>query len=163
MVELKDMDIILFEPKNRFGKLIAWLTNSPFSHSEVVFDAENRLLVGARKDVTFHQLKGNRKYSVFRLKQPLSTEQIKKGKAYLSKMAGVEYDLPNLLDIFINLFRTALGRSYRKYWGKSELPVCSELVANCFLEMGISLVDNKPSWAVTPADIAKSPLLEEVK
>lgn len=163
MADLRDMDIILFKPKNRFGRLIAWLTNSPFSHSEVVFDAENKLLVGATLDVRFHQLKGKREYAVFRLKKPLTDEQIRKGKAYLSKMAGVDYDIPNLLDIFINMFRTALGRSYRRYWGNDSLPVCSELVANCFLEMGIELVKNKPAWAVTPADLAKSPLLEEVK
>lgn len=152
---LKEMDVILFYPRNWFGKLIAWVTNSKYSHVAIVYDPENKLIVEAEMTVQFSQLNNKRKYDVYRYTEPISSKQIKKAKAYLSQMAGVDYDMPNLIDILINLFRRAFNRPYKRYWGSDDLPVCSELVANAFKKAGIDLFPDKPSWAVTPQDFAE--------
>ena len=162
-MEYKDMDICLFRPWNWFGILVAWVTNSKYSHAGIIYDGKNKLLTEARMDVVFVQLKKKRKHDVFRYKKGLTKKQIEKGKAYLSEMAGKDYDLPNLIDILINMFRSAFGRPYKRYFGSNDLPICSELVTNTFKAMGIDLFPDKPSWAVTPEDLSKHPDLEKIK
>ena len=160
---MKDLDIVAFQPRNWFGRLIAWLTNSPYSHIGIVLNGEQEMMVEARLTVRVTNLRPDkRSHVLYTLKTPLTAAQITAAKTYLSSMLGAGYDFPNLLDIFINMFRRALNRTYRSYWQRDGRPVCSELVARAYGAAGVILCHGKPLWAITPGDIISSGYFREV-
>ena len=160
---MQTMDIIAFRPRNWFGRMIAWLTNSKYSHVALVYDGSTRMIIEATYIVKTTDLaEEHRKYDVFRIKTDLSIAQVTIGKRYLTGMLDKGYDIANLVDWFINVFRRALNRPYRPYWQKDDRPICSELVANTYAEMRLFPVPGIPNWAVSPQDLVSSPLFEEV-
>lgn len=162
-MQFQTMDVIAFRPRNWVGRVIAWFTNSPFSHVGVVTDPDTQVIVEATLTVKSSSLlKGNRAFSVFRPKKGLDPAQVLEGKWYLASMLGAGYDFPNVVDWFINVFRRALNRSYRSYWGRDDRPICSELVARAYLAMGEDPTPGIPPEFVTPQDLVRSSYFIEV-
>lgn len=164
-MKYQTMDVILFKPRkwNLFGRLIAWITNSPFSHVGIILDGDLEQMVEATVRVrSVFMGKDKRDFTVFRYQKELLPGQVLAGRKYLVSMLRSRYDFGNLVDIFINLFRRAFNRPYRVYFQKDGRPVCSELVARAFGAMGETPFYGKALWAVTPADIPGCGLFKKV-
>ena len=164
-MKYQTMDVILFRPAkwNLFGRLIAWITGSPFSHTAVVLDGETGLLIEATATVKTSSLRKDKRHGeVWRYRRGLTAPQVLAAERYLVGLLGTVYDFGNLVDIFINLFRRAFGRPYRAYFQSDGRPVCSELVSRAYGAAGVTLCPGKPLWVVTPADLASCGFLERV-
>lgn len=166
-MECQAMDVILYKPSkwNLSGRFISWLTNSPYSHAGIVLDSGVLdYVVEALSTVKMSTLKKtSARAEIWRYKSPITTPQRLAGQTYLASALGTFYDFGNLLDILINLFRTATGRSYRSYYQSDGRPICSELVARAFCAAGVTLCPGKPLWAVTPADLAACGFLAKIE
>lgn len=95
--------------------------------------------------------------AAYRLKKPLSQEQLEKIENFARNKVGSIYSIPEATQSVPFLRRKKLKRVHRN---QSDRQFCSRLVAQSFSDAQIYLVDNVDYC--TPVDIAQSNLLEEI-
>lgn len=153
--ELKAGDIILESGKEAHSKVIQLKTKSNFSHAMIcvekmsIIHAEiegifsknpQRLLVEEKTDL-----------KVFRIRETLSDDEVKKLEVFLRTKIGSLYSIKEAL-------RVELGSKQNN--ANNELQFCSRLVSQAYECIGLKLVDNIDFCS--PGDIERSPLLKEV-
>lgn len=166
---MKAGDILLFKAEKDFvSNLIAWGTNSKYSHVAMCISPELDLAIEAitRGGVRARSISQiPRDYDIYRVK-PEYTYELSKAIAFLVKQLNNRYDYwgvayLGLLKIVAKLFKRIKQRA--NLWQKSRDYFCSELCYEAYNHAGLDIVPDIPSAEITsPGDIAKSNLVELV-
>lgn len=163
-------DILLFKAeKSLISKLIAWGTNSKYSHVAVCISPELDLAIeaitrGGVRARAISKIKQN--YDVYRIK-PGNSYDLHKALAFLVKQLNNRYDYfgvayLGLLKVLAKIIKRV--KKNANAWQKKKDYFCSELCYEAFYFGGLDIVPDVPYADVTsPGDIAKSGIIEIVK
>lgn len=149
--------IQLHRGRSAIARLIQWQTRSRLSHASVWFP-EARCVIESKE---FRGVQWRRADDYAAERQD--------GRARCFEVPGLT--TPQALDI-LRFMQDEVGQGYDysaivKFVSRRSAPhdtrwFCSELVFAAFASVGVTLLKNVEAWAVSPGDLAKSPLLEEV-
>lgn len=152
---LQKGDVLLYrgEYKNFTSALIMEFTRSPYSHVET-YVGDGWAVSAEAYGVTFQDHCNYLFIDIMRVKGGLSREQrgIVLEKAYQSLAKPYEY--LGLVGFPFGSENAAARRSANKAY------ICSEVVAWCYKEAGIDLVEGQPEAIESPADLSHSAQLE---
>ena len=164
-------DILLFKAeKGFFSRLIAWGTDSKYSHVAVCISPETHLAIEAitRGGVRASDIrKIPRSYDIYRVK---STYQLDLNSiiSYLVSKLNSRYDYPGVIFLgLLKLISKILGKTLKNIankWQKDRDYFCSELCYEAFYHGGnLDIVPDIPEADTTsPGDIARSRVVERV-
>lgn len=166
---MKAGDILLFEGEDGISKLIAWGTNSKYSHVAVCVSPEMNLAIEAitRGGVRARDIQQiTEHYDIYRVREKYRYD-LNGIVSYLVSKLNLKYDYFGV--IFLGLLKL-LAKIYlplkitANRWQKTRDYFCSELCYEAFYYGGsLDIVPNVPDAEVTsPADIAKSPVIEYI-
>ena len=151
---LEKGDVLLYrgEYASFTSALIMEFTRSPYSHVEV-YMGDGWTVSAEAYGLTFQDHCNNAFIDIMRLKSGLTRQQrgIVMESAYRSLAKPYEY--LGLIGFPFGGEKAAVRRS------SNEAYICSEVVAWCYKEAGIDLVEDRPEAIEAPADIAHSDLL----
>ena len=163
MNNLRAGDIFMFKAEYGFSKIIAWLTDSKYSHTGVVVSSEMSLLIeasagGGVRATDIRKL--NRDYDVFRIIETFSYD-LNKVISFLVANLGANYDFMGVLYLgFLKLLRQK--NKANELQRKNDW-FCSELLVAAFQAGGIDIVPQVSEADVTsPGDISTSQIVEMV-
>lgn len=148
----------LHSGRSLISRLIKWQTRSPVSHASVLFTSDDTVLesiegVGVRAVSAKHYAKDLAEGRITQYRVPkLSRVQVKTIRDFMTAELGAGYDYGSVLK-----FITRRKAAHNARW------FCSELVFAAFAAAGVPLLQNVEAWAVSPGDLAMSPVLERVK
>ena len=166
---MKAGDIILFKAeKDLISKLIAWGTNSRYSHVAICVSPELDIAIeaitrGGVRARSISRIAGN--YDVYRVKEQFSYDQ-NKMVAYLIMQLNNKYDYLGvcylgLLKLISKIFKQV--NNIANKWQKDRDYFCSELCYEAFIFAGLDIVPEVGAAEITsPGDISKSDILESV-
>jgi len=178
LAAFKDGDILLCKGNDAIAKLIRWGTNSVYSHVAVVASARLGLVIeaipaGGVRAISAENFKGS--YEIYRVKgmYPFDTNGV---TSYLIKMLARGYDFKSVMRLGWKLFLRRLrlaklaGLKFARLKAMSDALqedqdyFCSELCFKAFFfGGGIDVVPEVGDAETTsPADIARSPMVEKV-
>jgi uncharacterized protein YycO len=142
------MKVLLFKGRGIISWSIRWFTRSQYSHAAIQVQSGQIFEAWQGAGVRVTTLRSWKDVDVFEV--DVTLEQRQKIHEFLEGELGCGYDYWGIWG-----FVSRQPRRSNKKW------FCSELVAAAFEEAGISLLgNNTPSWAVSPAMLATSPLLK---
>lgn len=160
MKQLKVGDIILYKSGKSFiAKIIKIVTTSPYHHA-AIYVGNGKVAESLAKGFVIKQrnkdwLKNENLNHVFRPRnKKLYPRSVKRN---VLKYLGRGYGFLDLVEILVYKLS-----GYRVFKSRSKRLICSEAVAQIYLDLGIDLVPGKNLDLVTPADISQSQELERV-
>ena len=166
---MKAGDIILFKAeKDLISMLIAWGTNSKYSHVAVCVSPDLDLAIEAitRGGVRARSInKISTAYDVYRVKQKYTYDQ-NKMIAYLIMQLNNKYDYLGvcylgILKLISKIFRQVKNAANK--WQKDRDYFCSELCYEAFEFAGLDIVPEVSDSDITsPGDISNSYIIESV-
>ena len=167
---MKPGDILLFKAeKNILSKLIAWGTNSIYSHVAVCISPELDIAIESmtRGGVRARAIsKIPPVYDVYRIKEELSYD-LGKTIAFLVKQLNNPYDFKGVFYLGYLKLRAKIQKHFKiiaNTWQKDNDYFCSELCYEAFAFGGLDIVPEvSGSDTTSPADIAKSGLIKLVE
>jgi len=160
-------DILLFKGEDGISRLIAWGTNSKYSHVAICVSLEMNLAIEAiagggvrARDIR----KIKEKYDVYRIKEGYNYD-LNGTMSYLVSKLNSRYDYLGVL--FLGLLKV-MAKLYLPFkitankWQKDRDYFCSELCFEAFYKGGgLDIVPDIPEGDVTsPGDISKSRIIE---
>jgi uncharacterized protein YycO len=167
---MKSGDILLFKGEDGISRLIAWGTNSRYSHVAVCVSAEMNLAIeaiagGGVRAIDTRQIK--ERYDVYRIKES-NNYDLNGAISYLVNKLNSHYDYLGVL--FLGMLKV-LAKLYpplkikANKWQKDRDYFCSELCYEAFFKGGgLDIVPDIPEADVTsPGDISKSRIIGFVK
>lgn len=147
--------ILLYRGRGPVSRVIRWQTRSPYSHASI-------LLPDGVTVIESIQFKGVHLRSLFDPKFTDPFDAFSLAHATIGQWAQIEtfaraelgagYDYRN---IFRFVTRTTSGHDTRWF--------CSELVFAAVASAGIKLLERIEPWAVSPGDLALSPILQPME
>lgn len=162
-------DILLFKGERGISRLIAWATNSKYSHVAVCVSPQMNLAIEAQtrggvmaRDI--RQIKES--YDVYRVKEGHDYD-LNGAMSYLVSKLNSRYDylgvlFLGLLKLFAKIYKPIKVKANK--WQKDRDYFCSELYYEAFYTGGLDIVPDVPEADITsPGDISKSRLIELVK
>jgi hypothetical protein len=166
---MKAGDILLFKAgKDLVSKMIAWGTNSAYSHVAVCVSPEMNLTIEAltRGGVKARDIRRiEQEYDVYRVKEQHPYD-INKALSYLVGTLNNRYDYFGVIFLGILKLLSKIGiplKETANKWQKERDYFCSELCYEAFNFAGLDIVPEVAEADITsPGDIAKSTVLEEV-
>jgi len=166
---VKPGDILLFKAeKDLLSKLIAWGTNSPYSHCAVCVSPEMNLAIEAntRGGVRGRDIRRiEAAYDVYRIKREYPYD-INETLSYLVGKLNNRYDFFGVIFLGILKLLAKIGIPLKKAANKWQIDrdyFCSELCYEAFSHGGIDIVSHLPSADITsPGDISKSSIVERI-
>jgi hypothetical protein len=166
---MKAGDILLFKGERGFSKVIAWGTDSEYSHVAVCVAPEMNLGIEAMawKGVRgIDTTKINQEYDTYRIKQGNEYDTAKTLSHLVSKLNS-RYDYPGVIFLGIIKLLSKIGKPLKKAanrWQKERDYFCSELCYEAFFKGGgLDIVPQIGDVEITsPGDIAKSPVIERL-
>jgi hypothetical protein len=166
---MRSGDILLFKAeKNFISKLIAWGTDSEYSHVAVCISPALDLAIEAitRGGVRARSIrKIPVPYDIYRVKEDYSYDRDKM-TAYLINQLNNRYDYLGVLYLAILKLISKIIKPVKQTankWQKDRDYFCSELCYEAFDFAGLDIVPEVPESDVTsPGDIAKSDIVESV-
>ncbi len=167
---MKAGDILLFKAeKDWLSKLIAWGTNSVYSHCAVCVSPEMNLTIEAltRGGVKARDIRQiEEKYDVYRVKDEHPYD-INKALSYLVGTLNNRYDYFGVIFLGILKLLAKIGiplKEAANKWQKEKDYFCSELCYEAFNFAGLDIVPEVPEADITsPGDIARSAVVEQVE
>ena len=168
---MKSGDIILFRAEKKpLSRLIAWGTESTYSHVAVCVSAELDIAIEAmtkggvraraiseiEEPVDFYRIRGENKVN------------LRKTIAFLVKQLNNRYDYLGVIYLgFMKLAAKVLGsvvwKNKANKWQKEKDYFCSELCYEAFSFGGLDIVPEVGQADITsPGDIARSSVIEKV-
>lgn len=151
-------DIILKKGKG-VSRVVGWYTDSPYTHVGIVYNYPIIIhsYIGGVQPV---HLKALRPYDIYRLKTRLSFLKKDQAKSLLRLLMEkeIKYDYKQL----VAYAYYALAGGNNKFNSPNRF-ICSELIDRIYKQLGYNLAKNCKLGDITPAEIANSPLLREVK
>lgn len=176
-MQMQAGDILLFKAEDDFlSKIIAWGTNSPYSHVAVCVSPEMNLAIEAltRGGVRARDIRQiGQKYNIYRVKED-QEYNLNGTISFLVSKLNLRYDykgvvflgLIKLLEKIMRFLKT--GRPLKRFankWQKDRDYFCSELCYQAF-EFGGNLdivPDVNQADVTSPGDIAKSIMVKLIK
>jgi len=165
---MKAGDILLFKGEDGISKLIAWGTNSAYSHVAVCVSPEMNLAIEAitRGGVRARDVRRiKQEYDVYRVREGQSYD-INKTIAYLVGKLNNRYDYLGVIFLGILKLLSKIGiplKETANTWQIDRDYFCSELCYEAFNFGGINIVPEVPEADITsPGDIAKSTVVNKV-
>ena len=165
---MKPGDILLFKGEDGISKLIAWGTNSKYSHVAVCVSIEMNLAIEAitRGGIRARDTREiKEEYDVYRIKEGHSYDFNKSISYLVSKLNG-KYDYFGVIFLGLLKLLSKVGiplKDAANNWQKDRDYFCSELCYEAFISAGLDIVPDIDEAAITsPGDIAKSAVLEPV-
>ena len=166
---MKAGDILLFKAEEGLlSKLIAWGTNSKYSHVAVCVAPELDIAIEAitkggvrARDIS--QIPHH--YDVYRIKEEYNYD-LRKTLAYLVKQLNNRYDYwgvlyLGILKLVAKIFKKVKATANKLQKDKDYF--CSELCYEAFNFGGLDIVPDIPAADITsPGDIAKSVIIEQI-
>jgi len=164
---LRDGDILLFRGASGISKIIAWGTNSKYSHVAVCVSFKMHLAIEsiAGGGVRARDVRAiTEKYDVYRIKKK-NAYDLNGTISYLVKKLNAKYDTWGVLWLGILKLASKIGHPLKNQankWQKKRDYFCSELCYEAFYFGGrFDIVPNVDTADITsPADISRSPLLK---
>jgi uncharacterized protein YycO len=169
---MKAGDILLFKAEDEFlSKIIAWGTNSKYSHVAICVSPEMNLAIEA---MTGSGVRGRdirkitpNSYDIYRIKEEYGYD-LNKTISYLVDKLNNKYDYKGVIWLGILKLAAKIGKNIKdkaNKWQRDRDYFCSELCYEAFDSGGgLDIVPNVADSAITsPGDIARSPLLEIVE
>jgi len=157
---MKSGDILLFRNKTLMSKIIQWGTNSKYSHVAVCANAEMNLLIEAQGSVRAADIRTMNNYDIFRIKAG-HRYNLNKVVSFLVSKLNEKYDYAGV--IFLGIMKLFRLNKLANKWQKDRDYFCSELVYEAFKAGGLQIVDKESAGVVSPADIANSDIIEDIK
>ena len=167
---MKAGDILLFKAERDWlSRIIAWGTNSRYSHVAVCVSPEMNLAIEAltRGGVRARDTKKiSQDYDVYRIKQGHEYNLTGTISFLVSKL-NLRYDYFGVLFLGLLKLLAKIGRPLKRVankWQKERDYFCSELCYEAFdLGGGLDIVPDVPEADITsPGDIARSGITEPV-
>ena len=162
-MELMSCDIVLVKGKGRgiISEIICEVEDdSLYSHSAIIVDINNNVLIEADglSDVRYNILDNYRSYADIYRCLKLNNSQRKQIVDYLKLQIGKQYDWKLLIWEYI---RYKLNIILPWWFENTDSVICSELIYDSFLNIGIDLCPNikYPS----PKDLSESKLLTKIE
>jgi len=166
---MKSGDILLFKGEDGISKLIAWGTNSKYSHVAICVSAEMNLAIEAitRGGVRARDIrKIKEKYDIYRVKKDY-IYNLNKVISYLVTKLNLKYDYFGVLFLGLLKLLAKIGLPLKDKANKWQIGrdyFCSELCYEAFNASGLDIVPEIPDADITsPGDIAKSAVIEAVE
>lgn len=179
----RNADLLLFRPTSIYGRVIAAVTHSKYSHVESVMwwaDADRLMSCGYDKggggaarplSALVAQYPG--KIDVYRVRtrafadaggasiEACVTERLAADLGYAYRWRIVGGMALSLIPVIRWVMKSCAARSFtQRVAMKSRAGICSQHVARSFAACGIDIVPEKYPHETTPADIADAPLTE---
>jgi uncharacterized protein YycO len=163
-------DILLFKGESGISRLIAWGTNSKYSHVAVCVSPEMNLAIEAltRGGVRARDIrKIDREYDIYRVTEETPYD-LQKTISFLVDKLNNKYDYPGVLFLGFLKLLSKIRKSFKitaNKWQKDRDYFCSELCYEAFfLGGGLDIVPGVPQADITsPGDIAKSALVKKIE
>ena len=163
-------DILLFKAeKDILSRLIAWGTDSLYSHVAICVNADLDIAIEAmtRGGVRARDIKRiTGMYDVFRVR-PENQYDLNKTLAYLVKQLNNNYDYQGVIYLGILKLVSKIYRPVKNVankWQKKKDYFCSELCYEAFCYGGLDIVPQVDEAAITsPGDISRSPVLLHIR
>lgn len=166
---MKPGDILLFKAERDWmSRLIAWGTNTQYSHVAVCVAEEMNLAIesipggGVRGRDT---RKIRKDYDVYRVKDKYNFD-LHKTISYLVDKLNAKYDTWGVVFLGILKFFVRIGcplKPIANKWQKDRDYFCSELCYEAFRFGGLDIVPDVPEADITsPGDIAKSKIIAHI-
>ena len=168
---MKTGDILLFKGEKGLSRLVAWGTNSKYSHVAVCVSPSMNLAIeaitrGGVRARDIRQIK-EQEYDVYRIKENYAYDHTKTISYLVSKLNS-KYDYFGVIFLGILKFLAKIGiplKATANKWQKTRDYFCSELCYEAFLKGGgLDIVPKSDKADITsPGDIAKSVVIEAVE
>ncbi len=167
---MKAGDILLFKAEKKFSVswLIAWGTNSVYSHVAVCVAPELDIAIeamtkGGVRARAISEIPAV--YDVYRIREG-SRYDLGKVIAFLVKQLNNPYDLRGVLYLGYLKLRAKIQKSFKakaNVWQKDEDYFCSELCYAAFAFGGLDIVPEVPgSDTTSPGDISRSSVVGKI-
>jgi len=163
-------DILLFKGEDGFSRLIAWGTNSVYTHVAICVSPQMNLAIeaiagGGVRAIDIREIKEN--YDVYNVKEG-NNYDLNATLSYLVSKLNSHYDYLGV--IFLGLIKV-MAKLYPPFkitankWQKDRDYFCSELCYDAFFAGGgLDIVpDISEADVISPADISKSKIMEYIK
>ena len=169
-MELKPGDILLFKGEKGMSKLVAWGTNSKYSHVAVCVSAEMNLAIEAMagggvraRDIR----KIKQKYDVYRIKENY-TYNLFETISYLVNKLNLKYDYKGVIFLGLLKLLAKIGKPLKRKANKWQIDrdyFCSELCYEAFYHGGgLTIIpDEDKAGIISPGDISKSFIVEQIQ
>jgi hypothetical protein len=166
---MKTGDILLFKGASGMSRIIAWGTESEYSHVAVCVSPEMGLAIEAMA------WKGIRGIDIRKIKGECDHYRVKEGHSYnkddmlsyLVDKLNSRYDYWGVIFLGIIKIFAKIGRPLKNTankWQKDRDYFCSELCYEAFRHGGLDIVPDIPAADITsPGDIAKSRVVERAE
>lgn len=168
---MKPGDILLFKAeKDPVSKIIAWGTNSKYSHVAVCVSPLMALVIEAMvwhgiRAIDIRKVDPSR-FDVYRIKEN-HTYDLDKAISYLVGALGSKYDYLGVLWLGILKLLAKAGiplKTKANNWQKDRDYFCSELTYEAFTSAGLDIVPEVAEADITsPGDIAGSEVLRLIE
>ena len=168
-MNIKTADILLFEAgEDIVSKLVAWGTDSQYSHVAVCISSELNLAIEAmpgKKTRVIDLKKRKDNFDVYRVKEECSFDQNKAISFLIDNLDG-NYDQLGVIFLGILKFFSKIGfpKKWPNKWQKDRDYFCSELCYEAFFKGGgLNIVPQVNEADITsPADISESSVLNKI-
>jgi hypothetical protein len=155
--EIMQGDILFCSGSGIIKTLIQWITRSKFYHCAIFNDDGISLIEAQGGEKTSivplsKYLNSNDKLYIYRDTSLTNFDRYKIANYALNHL-GIEY---NYLDILAELARYELGVSL-KYFNEGNKRICSSFIADCYLNIGKKLTDEK---VPSPQDLVSGKVLK---
>lgn len=162
-------DILLFKGEDGISRLIAWGTNSEYSHVAICVSTKMNLAIeaitrGGVRAIDIRQIK--EEYDVYRAK-PGYPYNLDGAVSYLVDKLNSKYDYKGVIFLGLLKLLAKIGlplKNIANRWQRGKDYFCSELCYEAFnFGGGLDIVPQIDQAAITsPADITTSPVIERV-
>jgi uncharacterized protein YycO len=156
-IETGDLIFVRDQP-DLISRLICWFTGSRYSHVGMIYQDDLIYEINLSRQLAIYPNR-YKHYDIYRYKKGLTHLQ----KIMLQDQAAAEakvnegYDLPKI-------FEFALMKWIKKPFvlKQNKKKICSEIVDNLYLSIGIDLVPERINGDVRPVDLVKSSQLKRI-
>lgn len=168
MGDIRPGDILLFKGEGGMSSIIAWGTNSLYTHVAVCVSGDMSLAIeaatrGGVRAIDIRKAAG--RFDLFRVKEE-NLYDINRVVSYLVDKLNGKYDYPGVIWLGILKLMSKLGvplKNKANLWQKTRDYFCSELCYEAFSASGLDIVPDVSEADITsPADIANSSIIAKI-
>lgn len=153
-MELQPGDIIAVKGGGLFSKIVSFFTRSNYTHVSMMISDTKMIEANWYKKVNIVDFTYDKDHiEIYRYKNSLNIHQQIQVVQSSYDMLDKYYDYFQVLWYMLEFF---IGKSYHSPLNLENFIICSELIDNSYLKIGINLVDFRSDGNVTPKDIVSS-------
>jgi len=156
----KPCDLIIVDNDTSWiGRIISFVTRSPFVHVATVVAEDGSVIEGAPQGVVNNNIETFKDFELYRVTD-ITPDQISKVIDFLKSELGRPYDFGAI--VYLLWLIITFNTKARNAWDDANKWTCTELVATAFATAGIVFRDDIPLANISANDIATSDIVEEV-